>query len=190
MHTRLSYGEKKCMLPCRALCEFGFYVQYSITLSKFKVYLCNFYFKKCINWGQIGEAAPIFLLQVSSPKLLQKFLLNLAIFTIWLYYNREDYIWIQYIGKLRRTLSLGADVELKDRHSKSHFSTINQKYRQNHICSITRAFVSVNLEIRLGKVQLYCNSFRHFEIVCAVNEYERQCFAETNKERIRQSRVL
>jgi len=107
----------------------------------------------------------------------------------YLYYSREDYILIQYIGKLWRTLSHEADVELKAHHTKSDFSTINQKYRQNHICSINRAFVSVNLEIRLGKVQLHCNSVRNYEIVCAVNEHESQWFAETNKERIRKSWV-
>ena len=102
-----------------------------------------------------------------------------------------DYTLIQYIGKLWCTLSHEADVELKDHHSKFYFSTINQKYRQNHICSITRAFVSVKLEIRLGKVQLYCcNSVRNFEIVWAVNEHESQRFAETNKEWIRKLCVL
>jgi hypothetical protein len=139
-----------------------------ITLSKFKVYLCNFYKIKhilSVNWG--GSAC-IFVTSFFS-EITQGVFIKFD----YLYYSRENYILIQYIGKLWRTLSHEADVELKDHHTKFYFSTNNQKYRQDHICSITRVFVSVNLEIRLGKAQLYWNSVRNFEIVCAVNEHVR-----------------
>jgi hypothetical protein len=171
MHTRLSFGKKNVGYHAE-LSEFGFHVQQSTALNwrfTYAVFI-KIMHKLSANCG--GSAC--FSVTSFFSEITQGIFIKFG----YLYYSREDYILIQYIGKLWRTFSHEADVELKDHHTKSYFSTINQKYRQNHICSITRAFVSVNLEIRLDKVQLCCNSVRNFEIVFAVNEHESQCFAE------------